>query len=222
MHLRLSTTLRSDRPANSSPEPNHGRGRRLLGLRGRIGLCILLITATVATLSMTAPAAAQAGPGGGNDPGAGDALAVELGTQLERLLTAVRTGERAVIDELTCLDDLLAARLRREEALGLLRDAGDPSVVETRRRAARADLVVSFGDLLARGGRVVAVDASRVEVLDGPEAVADEDLPVAGDQRRTITGTGLLGVELARLQRPIDLGVQRLDARWCIDPLSLP
>ena len=139
-------------------------------------------------------------------------------TQLEILMLGVLDGDVERIDSATCLDDLLAFQLRKEEALGVIASASNPELIDIRRKALRDRATAFVKDLLERGGELEAIDAQRVETY----AEELENVQGEGGQVLGIEAAGLLTLQLAKLDRPLDLNIYLLDGRWCVDPLGLP
>ena len=157
----------------------------------------------------------------GQGDGEPDPMAVELWQQLETLVVSVVEGDTVALDQATCLVDLVQSQLDREEALGLVPNAVDPPLVESRRTAARERASAYILDLLAKGDQVVAIEISRIREFDAADI--EEVATAEGEPTLPITAAGNLGVELLDLPRMADLSVYRLGAdRWCFDPLSMP
>lgn len=179
-----------------------------------------LVAAVVATFLcalLASPLAAQPVDG----PADPDALAAELWERLDLLARSVIEQDTAGLDDAVCLEDLLHARLVREEALGLVVDAADPALVQARRAQVREDVREHVARLIDEGEQVVAIDIGRVD-LPGPGAGGEEEsLSGEGAEELAITGAGLLGLEMQGLDRSVDLGLFRLRDRWCFDPFSM-
>lgn len=160
-----------------------------------------------------------AAPFGAEESGDDPAVA-EVRERVDELFASVVDEDVQAIDEVTCLEDLLTAQLRREEALRLVADAADPVLVEERRGAARAAVVGFVERLLDEGDEIESIDTSRIELFDGGGEVDERLVGESGDEVE-ITASGVVGVQMAGLPRAVDLGVYRLDERWCLDPLSM-
>ncbi|MEO1086951.1 MAG: hypothetical protein AAFY88_22170 [Acidobacteriota bacterium] len=162
-----------------------------------------------------APASAM---DGGVEP---DPMAAKLWQQLEILVVSVLDDDTAALDQATCLADLVQVQLEREEALGLVPDAFDPTLMEARQAQARKRARTYVLELIETGDQVEAIETSRIQVFDASEPA--ETLATEGPRSLPITASGILGVDLLDLPRQIDLSVYRLGAdRWCFDPLSMP
>lgn len=201
------------RPGGSplpTPVPAHGPSS---SIPGRAVVLALLLVAALAI----APSSASAQDGGGEP----DPMAVELWQRLEILVVSVIDGDNATLDQATCLGDLVHAQLEREQALGLVPDALDPTLVAERQSRARARARAYVLELIETGDQVEAIEISRIREFDGSET--GETLVAEGPRALPITAAGILGVDLLDLPRRIDLSVYRLGTdRWCFDPLSMP
>lgn len=151
---------------------------------------------------------------------AGDETNATLRALFDQLVASVGAGDEAGLDDATCLEDVVRARLAREEALGLVPDAQDPTLVAKRKEEARTGVRAFVERLLESGGDVRATDVSRVQLFTNPDEPV-ETLSAAEGEERAITGSGVLGIEMAESQRMIDVDVLRLDERWCLNPLSM-
>lgn len=155
--------------------------------------------------------------GAGAEP-VDEETALELEAMVDQLAESVLENDEAAVDALTCLDDLIHSRLRREEALGLV-DADDPALVEERKSAARAAAYAFVERLVSKGQQVEFVDASRVEVF---AAGGESEALISGaGEELEITAAGTLGVKMLALPRIVDVEACRLRDRWCLDPLSM-
>ena len=149
-----------------------------------------------------------------------DPTPAEVRERVDLLFAAVADGDLPGIDEATCLEDILAARLRREEALSLVADADDPVLVDERMAAAR-EAVVGFVDrLLDESDQIDSIDTSRIELFDAGGEQGEMLVGTSGDEVE-ITASGVVGVRMVGLAGEVDLGVYRLEDRWCLDPLSM-
>lgn len=161
---------------------------------------------------VTTPVPAQESPG---EP------KLELRQRVDLLFASVLGEDAALLDEVTCLDSLLGTQLRREAALGLIPDAADPRLVAERKKAVRDGVIAFVEHLAEEGGQIVAVDDSRLGVFAASNVEGEGIVETDGTETE-ITATGLLGLEMTDLERPVDLSVFRLGDRWCLDPLSIP
>jgi hypothetical protein len=183
--------------------PRQSRSRRPFA-RGAI-LCLLLAAVAV---------------GGVRAEVAGEPTNTELRALFDQLAESAVAGDDAGVDAATCLDDLVRAQLAREEALGLVPDAGDPAMVAKRKEDARAGVRAFIGRLLESGGDVERTDVSRIQLFTDPDEPV-EALSGEGQGALEITGSGILGIEMLGSQRMIDIDVLRLGERWCLNPLSM-
>lgn len=143
----------------------------------------------------------------------------ELRERVGLLLAGVDERDAAKVDEATCLADALHAHMSREEALGLIADAGDPALVEERRREVRTS-IYAFVDRLSRRGRaLLSVEASRIALFGDESEV--ETLPGPQGEQRPISAAGTMGVRIEGMPHRADISVYRLGERWCLDPLSM-
>lgn len=150
-----------------------------------------------------------------------DPTPAEVRERIDQLFESVAAADVPSIDEATCLEDLLQAQLRREEALSLVADAADPVLVEERTSAARG-LVVGFVErLLDEGNEIESIDASRVALVDEGDEEGERLVAESGEDEIEITASGVVGVKMVSLAQEVDLGVYRLEDRWCLDPLSM-
>ncbi|MEM8994197.1 MAG: hypothetical protein AAGF23_05330 [Acidobacteriota bacterium] len=176
----------------------------------------LVVAVAVAVAVAASPAPVSAQDGAGPDP-----MEVELWQQLEILVVSVLDDDTAALDQATCLADLVQVQLEREEALGLVPDAFEATLVEARRAQARERATTYVLELIETGDQVEAIDISRIQAFDASEPT--ESLATEGPRSLPITASGIIGVDLLDLPRRIDLSVYRLGAdRWCFDPLSMP
>ena len=159
------------------------------------------------------------GGGGGGTGGGGGQTANELRELVDLVFAGVDERDEAKVDQATCLAEAVAARLQREEALGLIADAGDPDVAEERRLEALASVYAFVGRLSQQGRRLLALDASRVAVFDSESEA--ETLPGPQGEEQIITAAGTLGVRIEGMPHDADVEVYRLGERWCLDPLSM-
>lgn len=179
------------------------------------GISILLVVLLGAVPGLGGAPAAEA-----QEPTVGEAE--ELRDLVEELFASAEAGDDAAIDRITCLGDLLHARLEREEALGLVADAEAPELVEARREEARSGVYAFVAGLRERGGEIESVDVSRVAVSSLDASQGDGET-VAGEEEEelAVTGAGILGVKMLTSERVVDVVVTRLGGRWCLDAGSM-
>lgn len=174
--------------------------------KSRILLCLLFSILIVPVVD------AQTEAGGGETQ-------VELRILVEGLVGSVRASDDAGVDAATCLNDMVHAQLKREQALGLISNPQEPSLVTERRSAVRAAVYAFVERLLQKGRQVESIDASGIDLFSEEEN--GEMLLGEGDEELEITAAGVLRVKMLTSERPVDIDVSRLRDLWCLNPLSM-
>lgn len=165
-----------------------------------------MLAATVAGVAMAEEPEAAA-----EDPPRVDE---ELRQAVMGLTGALAAGDAGAVDPWVCLEWRTEARLARAAALGLVADPADPAAATAYREAYRDALEAAFAPYLASGRRVGAVDVSRVYAEAG-----DERLVPGGEE--TITAGGIVAVHWLPPARPLDVVVERVGERWCLNPVTV-
>lgn len=142
----------------------------------------------------------------------------ELKDVVRAFIAAVAADESATVATLACVDALGAEVLHQAERSGVIADAADPALVAAYESAYVAAVKGAIGPLLDGGAFVRRIDDGDV-ALD--EAVPPEERGLAALPGTTVTGVGIVHAKLGPSATATDFPVIRLDATWCVNPVTV-
>ncbi len=162
---------------------------------------------------------AAAGKGGG-----APSLEARFGGMVSTLVAAVRDGDDAAIDRVTCNDIVAGGRALKQQRMGRIAADRGPALADAVEAGYRNE-VHAFFDRLARQGRSIrSLDAGGVTNRLGGELEKRSWLARNGRRivTQAVTGRGVLHLRCDPDDHTIDIPVERVGTRWCLYPVSLP
>lgn len=142
----------------------------------------------------------------------------ELKDVVRAFIEAVAANDTATVATLACVDALGAEVLYQAERSGLVADAADPALVAAYETAYVAAVKDALGPLLEGGAFARPIDDGDVALDD---AVPPEERSLAALPDTTVTGVGIVHAKLGPSATATDFPVIRLDATWCVNPVTV-